>query len=114
MDTAEPQDLIHEASLALRALRLRHEAARYEAEAIELEAILERAKGGDRGELERWLARQRMSMGTQAGHQPPGQMRRCRMSIRAIQRDLKRKLLLAAAPNPATRTLSHIPNRQLL
>lgn len=72
MDTAEPQDLIHEASLALRALRLRHEAARYEAEAIELEAILERAKGGDRGELERWLARQRMSMGTQAGHQPPG------------------------------------------
>ncbi|MFM8326205.1 MAG: hypothetical protein ACKN9U_15200, partial [Pirellulaceae bacterium] len=62
-------ELIQEASLALRALRLRHEAAKYEAEAIELEAILERAKGGDRGELERWLARHRMTMETQGGQE---------------------------------------------
>ncbi|MFN9592091.1 MAG: hypothetical protein ACK56G_05220 [Pirellulaceae bacterium] len=63
-------ELLQEASLALRALRLRHEAARYEAEAIELEAILERAKGGDRGELERWLARHRMTMDAQGGEEP--------------------------------------------
>jgi hypothetical protein len=65
-DNVVDGELLQEASLALRALRLRREAAWFEAEATELEAILERAKGGDRSELERWLARHRMTMGSQS------------------------------------------------
>lgn len=95
-------ELLQEASLALRALRLRHEAARYEAEAIELEAILERAKGGDRGELERWLARHRMTMDAQGGEEPS---RRKDASMPSLERCEPRDLPRADAETlPRTHT----------